>query len=846
MVDIFKAHTISKSLLCIIFLMSFINSVVINDTIYVDETNNTLNYTEKKELGVNLNLNFTQGKEYLKIELISKKENIEYVLSYYEKDSTLKDRKQLSQSISGRAFIYLKKAQFNQTFYISVLSEDSSYDYQLIFSPKEKMELKVGEQYSYYVTEHNKAMEFFINETPEVQYVQNYLASSNYKLSFWARGSKNINATIKELNNQTNINQKKKDGFNAYLLQFENLINLSYTFTVEGNPGDLIKVGTFFFGKDNLCQTFIKDHKMEIFGFLKKDIMENVLFLTEINGLQLAFDSVDVYDYSLFQKSIFKKDNGEHNVYEFSLTNEKNEQFYLFQFSKKNEKLFKVYSPLILGGSYMLHLKKDEKVGLLPMLSENNNYLTYQITTDNCNHKSSLVNYTDYPLCKNAEKKETSLLQYYSSSFTYKNTEYNNKISPIDHNQKLLELTCQSNDCKIFVSIFTEKNNITIFPSMNYYRYIRKGSKDNFMIDLTPDINKVENNIKWFINIEVQNGNPSDIKTNLPEKDIIQKNNIILYEQNLTKLRDIPLTIEAKEKNVVYSIMIKKLNFEFNSQINYLVKYDNNIGDKPITFNIDKNHLLYFVGFYLFSDDEFKVENQQNSILKGNAFYQDIKENKNNEPEDISAYNITKNNSKESSLFELSLFKFNNGNLDDSIILSNNIVHPFMFTEKYSQFKFMYLNADNKNNVKINVNLLNKTKKYKMDLYINNNKKKSYNFNQTQDISVNSNNFTKVEYQLNKIEFVITSEEKSVSTIEIKIEEKKAEENTGGNKNDKGNNNNLFIIISCSIIGVIVILIIVVIIILCKSKKSYDDLREKVNSVSFKADKNDEEEDLLD
>ena len=845
MVYIFKAQTISNSLLCMIFLMSYINLANTAEKIELMKDLEEFEYKDNKDFSVNVK--YQQLKEYLKIELESTKE---IVLSYYGADSKLKDRKQLSQSIAGKAFIYLKKDQFKSNFFINVLSEDSSYDYKLRFIQKDKMELNLGEQYSYYVTEQNKAMEFFISGTPQIlNILHNDTDDSTYKLSIWARGSKNINATLKNSKDQKDIEKEMKElnGFNAYLIQLKELEEFSYTFTIEGNPGDLIKVGSLFFGKDGLCQTIIKDYKMEIFGFLKEQIMVKIFFLTINDGLKSAFLSVDSYDHTISQKLIYPSDyNDTYNIYSFSLHEEKNETFYLYQFSKNDVKTFKIYSPLILGGSYILSLKRGEKVGLLPLLSENNNYLTYQITPQEGNHNSTLVKYTDYPLCKKPENKETSLLKYYSSSLTYKNTEYNKKYSPIDHNQKLLVLTCESKECKIFASIYTEKNNVIIFPSMNYYKYISKGSKDNFMIDLTTDINVVKTNLQWFINIEVLNGKASDLKTNfLDNKNIIQKSNKILYVQYLTNLTDIPLTIEAINKNIVYSIMIKTGEYVYNSQINYLIKYDKNTNEKLITFDIDYNHLLYFVGFYLFAENEFIVEKKaDDTMLEGNNFYQDIKVNNFSSMQIMSFYNITKIiNTQENSFIELSLFKFNNDNLNDSIILSNNISRQFMFTEKYTQFKFMYLHADSKKDININLQLID-NKAYKMDTFVNDVKKKSYDIKKNQTISLSLKDSPKDEYQPIKIEFVLTSVDKSNSTIEIKIVEveRKANESKNGNDDD----NKLFIIIGCSIIGVIVLLIIVVIIILCKSKKSYDDLREKVNSVSFKADKNDEEEDLLD
>ena len=832
--------------------MTFVKLANTVESIDISETTYSFDYKTNMELKVNPK--YTEKKQYLKIELESKQDTIEYVLSYYQNDSKFKDRKQLSQSISGKAFIYLKKEQVNQEFYISVLSENSSFDYTIKFIQKDKMELNLGEQYSYYVTGETKNMEFSITGTPEVLYNNTEeLAPSNatYKLSIWATSSKSIKATLNNFNDQKDI-KKEVNGFNAYLLQLEELKEFSYTFTVEGNLGDLIKVGVLFFSKENLCQTIIKDHKMEIFGYLKDYVMERVYFLTpkldNEDSLKVAFDTLYAYDYSFHQKKLFFDNyNNEFNLFTYAMEYDKSEQFYLFQFSKNNTHLLKVYSPLILGGSYRLNLKRGEKVGLLPMFS-NNEYLTYQTTPFKGNHQSSIVSYTDYPFCKNEDKnKETSLLQYYSSSITYNKNEYNNK-SPIDHNQKLLVLTCESKECKIYVNIYTEKNHPTIFPSHNYYKYIRKGSKDNFIIDLTPEQNYVIESLKWFINIEVLNGKTSDLNIIYTNKNVTVKNNKILYENYLTKLRDIPLTIEATKKNIIYSIMIRIGEDILMPQINYLMKYDQNLIEKIINFDIDYYFNTFYVGINLFNENEFnvfkieKLSTNNIPILQGNKFYQDIKEN-----EDMLSlserYNITKSKeSNKESFFEMSLFKYYNNNiLDESIILPNNIVRPFIFTEKYTQFKFMYLLGENKNDLTINIKLLNNTT-YKMDLFVNNEKNSlSYTLNKTKDITIPSKEFPNGEYQPIKVEFVITSEVNTNSTIEINIKEII---NQPPIKESKSKiSTTLIIIVACAIVGIILILLTIVIVMLCKSKKSYEELKEKVNSVSFKADNDD---DLLD
>ena len=111
MVYTFKAQTISKNVFCMLLLITFVKLSTL-PSINISETDNSFSYSSNNELEVNPK--FTKEINYLKIEVESH-DTIEFVLSYYQ-DSTLNNRKQLSQSISGKAFIYLKKEFFSSTF----------------------------------------------------------------------------------------------------------------------------------------------------------------------------------------------------------------------------------------------------------------------------------------------------------------------------------------------------------------------------------------------------------------------------------------------------------------------------------------------------------------------------------------------------------------------------------------------------------------------------------------------------------------------------------------------------------------------------------------------------------
>ena len=103
---------------------------------------------------------------YLKIQVDSLYNNDnndnQFVISYYQQDSSFEERKQYSQSFTNSTFIWLNKNQINKNFYFSVeCSNISNCLYNLTLYKKDYAELNLGDIYNYYVTEENKNMIFF-------------------------------------------------------------------------------------------------------------------------------------------------------------------------------------------------------------------------------------------------------------------------------------------------------------------------------------------------------------------------------------------------------------------------------------------------------------------------------------------------------------------------------------------------------------------------------------------------------------------------------------------------------------------------------------------------------------
>ena len=108
---------------------------------------------------------------------------INYVLSYYQDDETFSNRKQLSYGSLNTTTMWLKEEQIKNGFYLSIETTYNNCNFSLEIYPTNKAELLRGEQYSYYVTEENKEMIFYINN-------KNFLVKNIYfqYITFWVKG----------------------------------------------------------------------------------------------------------------------------------------------------------------------------------------------------------------------------------------------------------------------------------------------------------------------------------------------------------------------------------------------------------------------------------------------------------------------------------------------------------------------------------------------------------------------------------------------------------------------------------------------------------------------------------
>ena len=723
---------------------------------------------------------------------------------------------QSAKSYIRNATMWLNKAQISKEFYLSFECRASPCKYSFLIEPKDKVELKIGETYTYYVNEQSLKMSFSIEGSP-LSYFP-YDNNTEFKLSVWAKGYKKIDSKIDE---------KTRDE-NAYIITNLTDNNFNFLLEVSGTQGDLINVGALLFDNNNICQTPIKSFKgEEINGIFDANEKNQVCFIFEDSDLNI------LYSYGSSVKRYTELSEQEHNSQKIRCLNKNNDNFYSFHIAKNKDDL-NILNALI-GKSYNLEMKEGEKIGIIPMIyaEGNSNYLTYHIKKSSGVYNSDIFSLIDYPFynISKAEKLEGS---YFVS---YINDELRDFYSPIGSNQKLLLISCVKDSCSININIFDYNTRISVNKLMPFYNYIRKDTENKLQLS------DLDSGFNYMLFFESLSG-PNDQFT-LDFGNLTQIDNKGIYEikpnvsQNLFNLN-----LKSKE-NHIYNLAAIKFEENSNeglitahliSDINYMFKFNN----KTQKYHIDLSRLNSNQEYYLFINSRecnIDLDNNNNEIIKieNNSYGYFYNSNSNKE------LMVTKVNSNaENCRFDISLFQYKQSNNElNYIILSKDQPHIFVFyKDGYKQVKYMHFFTKKDLGLKLKIKLkMTNITKAKLELYYNTNKTipNDGNLDDNNDIEIKYDDISKQckdDFKPCTITFILTLDTiKGGETAEVSIED----------SDYISRMKKLYLILTVSGGGVLFLIIVIIIICACKNKNSYDKLTKEVNAISFKEDEDKED-----
>ena len=795
--------------------------------------------------------------QFLKIITEVKNDNINQILSFYQQDSTYTERTQLFQSVKNKTEMWLNNAQIKNKFYFTL--ECSKFPCDIKFSVLEfdNFELKIGETYTYFVTEETKEMKFNIIKDSNLNY------NFSKIVSIWAKGNKQI---LSELDAK---NATRNSKYNGYLVKIDDdYQDLNYNFTIKGEIGDLINVGALIFDKNGFSSTFIEDNMLEVSGFLKRG-------LNRFNCFNLSKENTFEYDFfSYTQNNNQNYTLGLHSEYKIGCISLERfeEAFYSVKIIKKiNENPMNEYQQHMLGMNYLIFLREGQTIKSITMKPEYDyNYLTFNIQKYLGKIIKASINSCDtYPKCE-YNSNIIPKINLTSTSFSFSKNEIDKfSSSSIDKKQKVLFIKCEKGTknmateylnspyCLIEINVHTDKNQIVIFQSLPTYRYLPKFHEENLLIMNRVDYFNIDIDMFSILNIEIFSGNISiniiDGNNYLCEK----KGNIYFY----LVYKDI-LSLKIKSNNNSYyfinsypAIMASNPNntqnfFLVGGSYLYNLKKQNKellFVDQISTLDLErKNKNPVFIGINAFCRINITEKQKQKSLqyfmeFNESYYYQDIEYFDDDHSLITKYYSINITEEKEYCNLLISSLGLDN-KIDDnseSLLISTNNSYLFKFSPNYNIMKYSYPHTENYKDIKIEFNLLNKGN-YKIYLFFNDIlSKKQYNISKNESIIIKNNNFENGcnrEDLVCKISFNIESLSQIESILQIKVIT--YDSDNSGNQKHK-NNNQSYIKIGLIILGILVVLIIIIIIIIIIINKNKNkDLANKVNTISFVEDDN--------
>ena len=774
-----------------------------NDNISLDgfkkETNFKVEIESPKSLKKYLKI-VAEGKNYKEIT-----NHTNHIISFYQDDSKFKNRKQLSQSLTGRTVMWLTKDQLTKTFYFSVECHKNNCDYSVYISQENEIILNFGEQLTYYVAEENTIMNFTI------QYESKIFTGDI--INIWARGYKNITTAIKGINDY-----HKHSESDTYSIILDEKDKINFEFKVSGIIGDLINVGAIYY-KQNISETIISDNGVEIIGFLKKNKIEKNCFKFPLEGMnvnKLSFEDGKMDDY--ITKNYIDDEDYFITCLELVKNIMKDEIFYIVKYNSYEENVYlnKLYYQKT-GEEIRQICEKDKKIGVLSTKPlEDFQYLTYHASIYSGKIDLFIYNCDTYPLCEYDSNFEDKLIPIQNMqddfSFTYSKKELSD-ISTISKEQKIIVVECKETidyeECLVYINIFQNNNNLLIKPYINHYYYSKEGNENEFSIVTNYSIIISKEVYTIF---EIFSG-VIKIKYEEDSDDIFENNNKKVYVFNSQDKNYITFKIEAIKSsfyriNYYYKALVANFGeyIIFSKGANYLFSFEKEIHIYPLHFlelnNENVGEYCDYISFYPINCkmeiesvylNKSSGEKNFTKLKENKEFFQDIWSNYDkylptNGLIDI-GYRISSKDAKsDKCMLNISIFKIQNDTLDkenNGLFLENHFSQKFLFNNEVNSLKFSYPHIVKSKDIIVKITLYD-NEKYRMNIYFDSVKSKTtYDIVKDQKIKIKAEEWKDIciyEQQICKISFRLTSlntiPESFVEIVVISEDDNKSKDST--------------------------------------------------------------------
>ena len=742
-----------------------------------------INTDNRKTVGKARNVNQLQRYEvrfdkqnkissYIKVESISSGAKSQMLYFSPTNQDCRENRKQLGLTGRGlKAHMWIKKEQLkNQDFfYVAIQCQEGdtcSYDLEITAYEYPQIEHTIF-VHNYYVSEENRVMSFRINNTLDLS------ETSDQTLTLYATGGKKIGLSLSHcIGGCTQYDFKIGSAITTKIQK-----HLYFELTVSAEPGDFISIGSKITDSNgNSLDNTLSPNEYQFIGYLKKNVLEKECYaLPSVSGdssyylAGIFYDAAAEINFKDSDKKDIKKDYEvvTRGFYSYIHTAENNNRKYVcigfpraddyvFQEDlpyslqltdpKQSVGLFNIYTPQLRGIIYPRIIPKGSIVFFnAANLNSDNKPVIYNMLSIEGYPKMYMYKCMTYPFCHFDyktidERRDIIMLNEINRGTNYFNDNDGKNNSPIEAEQYVMVVKCddipglKSDICHFQTTIFGRDDNVNLIEGQPFSQFLRKGDKDEFLIDFTFDKAVAS---KIHLDTLVATGEVSFKITDQQGEELLYHEyylaNKIYYsipinDRFYDNFRKIVVQVEAKQ-NSYYSIEYKYVKNDIEESTNDIYEGINNIipvplivGNNEKTINIHNSKLLEgskFLTNFNSLNCRFEIErigkDGENVPLNVYGSYgQDILSGSLID-ETVHSYRV-KVKERDTSVFvsNMCMLYINAHQITDdvaseaqkNILITDGVPQRMIFQGGVKRIRYIYPNADPTKNIAINFNVL--------------------------------------------------------------------------------------------------------------------------------------------
>ena len=720
---------------------------------------------------------------YMKVTVTPLEDNPTPIVIFSPTNSN-NDRQVIARATDGPAKLYLKKEQFiddQDDLYLKIICKNDGCGYTIRFDGAQSVEIDTNTTYSYLYTNKNREMRFEV-------YGQ---SSENTYLTIAIEGSSTAQIVVDD------VDKKPYEFGNGRILTFplknkedENESILATFYIKSGTNGDYITLNVHTVINNIAPDNLLYPNGPVVTGILEKkedsNLVEECFPVSAMTSGK--FKTINKYyltgkihsKYALFWL-------GDENHQYMEETEIEIEDGFLSTLIETNGKMRYVcfefsYNPDVINldtVAYSLSILEpvtlEEFHNFYPpqLMNEiyrrmipKGSYAVYHIGNLNSNDKRLSFNIyqrkgfaemyygvcDSYPVCLYS-KDDLKTLKKPKSLNKMTIWEINNdkELNALDSNKNVMVVYCKDDDnedkgfCELESSIFNNKGQITLVKDEKFSKYVLKGDKGRFKIDLK----RAKKVRSLTIDIMIYSGDVSfDVKNPVfSNNDILKQeiefnhykyylSNKIFYHYNLALNTIDYIDIEyTAELNSFFSIqygtsaLLEQTNEKVRSGESYLVQMDPTSNNKTKTIYLEnyryKKEKAFLVNFFALNCD-FQVNRGGEEMFFSDGYAQEIllsnskgyKSDKYEYQIQITEPDLSNYNHKMCMLF-VAGYESRDQDYQTEIVVGENINQQVIFNKDFKNVRFLYPQADPGKDLAIYINVIDQAK-YNVNLYVNN------------------------------------------------------------------------------------------------------------------------------